>query len=71
MLVGVILMDFIIYFIFLGEHVTYLREKYHIYLTSDGRMNMCGLNVNNMDYVARAFHEAITGESFQNCINDS
>ncbi|VDD76023.1 unnamed protein product [Mesocestoides corti] len=43
------------------EQTDHLREKYHIYLTGDGRMNMCGLNVNNMDYVAAAFHETVTG----------
>ncbi|KAM7541283.1 hypothetical protein Aperf_G00000027223 [Anoplocephala perfoliata] len=44
------------------EQTNHLREKYHIYLTGDGRMNMCGLNASNMDYVANAFHETIIGK---------
>lgn len=44
------------------DQTNHLREKYHIYLTGDGRMNMCGLNPYNMDYVANAFHETITGK---------
>ncbi|KAH9287243.1 Aspartate aminotransferase, cytoplasmic [Echinococcus granulosus] len=51
------------------EQVKHLREKYHIYLTAEGRMNMCGLNWNNMDYVANAFHETITGGSVSNVDN--
>nr|CDS30154.1 aspartate aminotransferase [Hymenolepis microstoma] len=48
------------------EQTNHLREKYHIYLTGDGRMNMCGLNPSNMDYVVNAFHETITGHPASN-----
>ncbi|KAL5111220.1 Aspartate aminotransferase cytoplasmic [Taenia crassiceps] len=51
------------------EQVKHLREKYHIYLTEEGRMNMCGLNRKNMDYVANAFHETVTGGSFSGADN--
>ena len=35
-------------------------KKYHIYLLRSGRINMCGLNEKNLDYVAEAIHDAIT-----------
>lgn len=40
--------------------VRFLIEKHHIYLLSSGRINMCGLNENNVAYVAKAIHEAVT-----------
>lgn len=40
--------------------VKFLIEKYHIYLLSSGRINMCGLNENNVKYVAKSIHEAVT-----------
>ncbi|KAM3182666.1 hypothetical protein ACTXT7_011867 [Hymenolepis weldensis] len=52
-----------------SEQTNHLREKYHIYLTGDGRMNMCGLNASNMDYVVNAFHETITGQLASNFTN--
>lgn len=39
--------------------VNLLIEKYHIYLLSSGRINMCGLNEKNVKYVAKSMHEAI------------
>nr|CAG4718338.1 unnamed protein product [Naegleria fowleri] len=36
------------------KHVQVLIEKYHIYLTDNGRISMCGLNRKNVDYVADA-----------------
>lgn len=41
------------------EQVKILIEKYHIYLLSSGRINMCGLNEKNYAYVAKAIHDAI------------
>jgi aspartate/tyrosine/aromatic aminotransferase len=32
-----------------------LREKHHIYMTSDSRMNLAGIMPGNVDYVAAAF----------------
>merc|ERR1712083_993816 len=31
-----------------------LKEKHHIYMLGNGRINMCGLNSNNMEYVTKA-----------------
>lgn len=39
--------------------VKLLIEKYHIYLLSSGRINMCGLNEKNVKYVAKSMHDAI------------
>uniref|UniRef100_A0A0X3P2A5 Aspartate aminotransferase n=1 Tax=Schistocephalus solidus TaxID=70667 RepID=A0A0X3P2A5_SCHSO len=41
------------------EQTNILREKFHVYMTGDGRMNMCGLNESNIDYVVKAFHETV------------
>lgn len=38
------------------QQVKILIEKFHIYLLSSGRINMCGLNENNVNYVAEAIH---------------
>ncbi|XP_076045137.1 aspartate aminotransferase, cytoplasmic-like [Oratosquilla oratoria] len=43
-----------------AEQVKYMAEKYHIYLLSSGRVNMCGLTTHNLDYVAEAIHDAVT-----------
>jgi aspartate/tyrosine/aromatic aminotransferase len=32
-----------------------LREKHHIYMLSDSRMNLAGIMPGNVDYVAEAF----------------
>lgn len=40
--------------------VEHLKKQYHIYMPRSGRINMCGLNESNIDYVANALHEAIT-----------
>lgn len=39
-----------------SEH---LVEEYHIYLLKSGRINMCGLNPANVQYMARAMHDAV------------
>mmetsp|Transcript_50735 Transcript_50735/g.58171 ORF Transcript_50735/g.58171 Transcript_50735/m.58171 type:complete len:421 (+) Transcript_50735:111-1373(+) len=39
------------------DQVDIVREKYHIYLTQDGRISISGLNTGNVEYVANAFHE--------------
>ncbi|KAL0106579.1 hypothetical protein PUN28_016344 [Cardiocondyla obscurior] len=41
------------------KQAQHLREQYHIYLLRSGRINMCGLNENNLDYVANAIKETI------------
>ncbi|VDO99235.1 unnamed protein product [Soboliphyme baturini] len=42
-----------------AKQVEYLREHYHIYMLGNGRINMCGITTKNIDYVAKAFHEAV------------
>jgi aspartate/tyrosine/aromatic aminotransferase len=32
-----------------------LRERHHIYMTADSRMNLAGITPHNVDYVAEAF----------------
>jgi aspartate aminotransferase, mitochondrial len=34
-----------------------LREEYHVYCTSDGRISISGITNDNVEYLARAFHE--------------
>ncbi|XP_041974304.1 aspartate aminotransferase, cytoplasmic [Aricia agestis] len=38
----------------------YLVSNYHIYLLKCGRINICGLNRDNVKYVAAAIHDAVT-----------
>ncbi|XP_015379463.1 PREDICTED: aspartate aminotransferase, cytoplasmic [Diuraphis noxia] len=42
-----------------ASHVEYLRHKYHIYMLGSGRINICGLNTNNISYVAEAINDAL------------
>ncbi|XP_049860792.1 aspartate aminotransferase, cytoplasmic-like [Schistocerca gregaria] len=42
-----------------AQQVEYLKTRWHIYLYSSGRANMCGLNTKNIDYVAKAFDDTI------------
>jgi aspartate aminotransferase len=37
------------------EAVERLRERHHIYMLSDSRMNVAGIMPDNVDYVAEAF----------------
>jgi aspartate aminotransferase len=37
------------------DAVERLREKHHIYMTSDSRMNLAGIMPDNVAYVAEAF----------------
>lgn len=39
------------------EQVRRLKNEFHIYMTNDGRISISGLNTNNVEYVAKAFHE--------------
>jgi aspartate aminotransferase len=41
-----------------------LRAKYAIYLTTDGRISISGLNTKNLDYIADAFHEVTKDKQF-------
>lgn len=41
------------------KQVAVLKEKYHIYMLGSGRINMCGINTSNVDYVANAFKDVV------------
>ena len=41
------------------EQVALLKDKYHIYMLKSGRINMCGINHSNVEYIAQAFKDAI------------
>jgi aspartate aminotransferase len=49
---------------FTKDIVDELREKYAIYMTADGRISICGLNTQNIDYVADAFHNVTKDRKF-------
>ena len=34
-------------------------EKHHIYLLSNGRISMCGINTRNIDYLAKAINDVV------------
>ena len=39
--------------------VQVMKEKYHIYLTDNGRISMAGLSTNNVDYFAKAVDDVV------------
>jgi aspartate aminotransferase len=43
-----------------SEQVAFMRQEYHIYMTSDGRISMAGLNAKNLPHLADAIHAAVT-----------
>jgi len=43
-----------------AAQVKMLRDKYHMYMLSSGRINICGLTTHNIDYVAEAIHDAVS-----------
>ena len=34
-------------------------EKHHIYLLSNGRISMCGINSRNIEYLAKAINDVV------------
>ena len=38
----------------------FLLKKHHIYAMKSGRINMCAVTTKNVDYIAKAIHEAVT-----------
>ncbi|KAJ4806561.1 Aspartate aminotransferase [Rhynchospora pubera] len=42
------------------EQVAFMTREYHIYMTSDGRISMAGLNSKNLPQLADAIHAAVT-----------
>lgn len=46
-----------------SNHLQKLSTDYHIYIPSNGRLNICGLNRFNIDYVANAFKSVIEDQN--------
>jgi aspartate/tyrosine/aromatic aminotransferase len=46
------------------DMINELREKYHIYMTMDGRISIAGLNTHNVERIAEAFHKVTDGKKF-------
>lgn len=44
-----------------AEQVAFMTKEYHIYMSSDGRINMAGLSAKTVPYLADAIHSAVTG----------
>lgn len=42
-----------------AKQVAVLKEKYHIYMLPSGRVNMCAINLSNIDYIANAFKDVV------------
>mgnify|MGYP002386249505 CR=1 FL=1 len=36
-----------------------MMEKHHVYLTTNGRISLAGLNTKNVAYVASAIHDVV------------
>lgn len=45
--------------LFAEPQAEFIRSTHHIYLMNDGRINMCGLNTHNIDYVAHAIDDTL------------
>ncbi|KAK0570651.1 hypothetical protein LWI29_004437 [Acer saccharum] len=43
-----------------AEQVAFLTKEYHIYMSSDGRINLAGLSAKTVPYLADAIHAAVT-----------
>ncbi|ONM37721.1 glutamate-oxaloacetate transaminase1 [Zea mays] len=43
-----------------SEQVAFMRQEYHIYMTSDGRISMAGLSMRTVPHLADAIHAAVT-----------
>ena len=39
--------------------VDYIIDKHHVYMLNSGRISVAGLNPSNIEYVAKAFDDAI------------
>jgi len=42
------------------EQCIFLQKEKHLYLLKSSRISMCGVTPGNIDYVAKAIHEAVT-----------
>ncbi|KAI1704385.1 aminotransferase class I and II domain-containing protein [Ditylenchus destructor] len=41
------------------QQVDYLIKNHKVFLLTDGRINICGLNTKNVEYVAKAMHDTV------------
>ena len=46
-----------------SKQVEALREKYHVYMTSNGRISMAGLNTSNVARFAKAMNDVVRNDS--------
>ncbi|GLT48571.1 hypothetical protein SLA2020_221880 [Shorea laevis] len=46
-----------------SDQVAFMTKEYHIYMTSDGRISMAGLNSKKVPHLADAIHAAVTRSS--------
>lgn len=44
------------------KQVLKIREKWHVYMTKNGRISMAGLNTGNVEYVAKALDDVVRNE---------
>lgn len=42
-----------------ASQVKVLKEKYHIYMTENGRVSMAGVSTTNVDYLAKAIDDVV------------
>lgn len=42
------------------DQAAFLTNERHIYMLKNGRISMCGITPNNVDYLAESIHEAVT-----------
>ncbi|KAF7851272.1 hypothetical protein BT93_L4232 [Corymbia citriodora subsp. variegata] len=42
------------------EQIAFMTREFHIYMSSDGRINMAGLSTNTVPHLANAIHAAVT-----------
>jgi aspartate aminotransferase len=41
-----------------------LKNEHHIYMTTDGRISVAGLNEGNLPYISEAFHKVTKDAKF-------
>lgn len=45
-----------------ASQVDFMRQKYHIYMTRNGRISMAGLTTSTVRYLAEAINDAVRSE---------
>lgn len=44
---------------FVETQSLHMIKEHHIYMLRSGRINMCGINTKNVEYVAKAINETL------------